>query len=123
MNWENILTEVILSILGIVLSGLGALATYWISKLIKNDKLKTIINSLNDIVKKATLEVYQTYVEELKEKNIFDREAQKTALSKALKIIETNLPSDVSKWLEDNFTDVREYLKGLIEAQIALLKK
>ncbi len=123
MNWENILSEVILSILGIIFSGLGALVTYWISKKIKDDKLKGIINSLNEVIKKATLEVYQTYVEELKEKNMFDREAQKTALIRALNIIETNLPSNVLKWLEDNFTDVREYLKGLIEAQIALLKK
>lgn len=123
MNWESILTEVILSILGIVLSGLGALATYWISKLIKDDKLKGILNSLNNVVKNAVLEVYQTYVEELKEKNMFDAEAQKTALKRALNIIETNLSSEVKEWLKTNFNDVQAYLKSLIEAQIALLKK
>jgi len=123
MNWENILTEVILSVLGIVLSGLGALATYWISKLIKDDKLKHIMNSLNEVVKKAVLEVYQTYVEELKDKDMFSADAQKIALSKALKIIDTNLPNDVKEWLKSNVSDIQEYLKGLIEAQIGLLKK
>lgn len=123
MNWESVLTEVVLSLLGIVFSALGALTTYWISKKIKNDKLREILNSLNELVKKATLEVYQTYVEGLKEKNLFDLEAQKTALSRALNIIETNLSKDALEWLKMNVRDSEEYLKGLIEAQIALLKK
>lgn len=123
MNWESILTQIIIWVLGIVFSTLGTLASYWISKKIKNEKIRGIMNSLNDIVNKATLEVYQTYVEELKEKNIFDREAQKTALSRALKLIETNLSKEVEEWLKTNVSDVEEYLKGLIEAQIALLKK
>lgn len=123
MNWESILTEVILSVLGVVFTALGGLVSYWISKKIKDDKLRGIMTSLNDVVKKATLEVYQTYVEGLKEKNIFDVEAQKTALSRALKIIETNCTQEVKEWLKSNVSDVQEYLKGLIEAQIALLKK
>lgn len=123
MNWESILTEVILSVLGVVFTALGGLVSYWISKKIKDDKLRGIMTSLNDVVKKATLEVYQTYVEGLKEKNIFDIEAQKTALSRALKIIETNCTQEVKEWLKSNVSDVQEYLKGLIEAQIALLKK
>ena len=123
MNWESILSEVILSVLGLIFSALGALVTYWISKKIKNEKLREIANSLNELVKKATLEVYQTYVEELKEKNIFDAEAQKTALSRALNIIETNTAPEVKEWLKMNVRDSEEYLKGLIEAQIALLKK
>lgn len=123
MNWESILTEVILSILGIVISALGALVSYWISKKIKDDKLKGIMNSLHEVVKDATLEVYQTYVEGLKEKNMFDVEAQKTALSRALKIIETNCTEEVKEWLKSNVSDVQAYLKSMIEAQIALLKK
>ena len=123
MNWESILTEVILSITGIIISGLGALVSYWISKKIKDDKIKGIMNSLHDVVKKATLEVYQTYVEELKEKDMFSAEAQKIALSRALKIIETNSTQDVKEWLKSNVSDVQGYLKSLIEAQIALLKK
>ena len=123
MDWNNILTEVILSILGIIFSGLGALTTYWISKKIKDDKLRTIVNSLNEVVKNAVLEVYQTYVEELKDKNMFDEKAQKKALERCLAIIKTNMPIDVKNWLEANYDDFTAYIKGLIEAQIALLKK
>ena len=123
MNWENILTEAIISVLGIVFSALGALVSYWISKLIKNEKLKKIADSLHEVVRNAVLEVYQTYVEGLKCADKFDLKAQKTALERALTIIKTNMPSEVETWLKSNVGDIEDYLKGLIEAQIALLKK
>lgn len=123
MNWESILTEAILSILGIVFSALGALVTYWISKKIKDEKLKSIMASLHEVVKDATLEVYQTYVEALKDSGNFGLEAKKTALSKALDIIKVNMPQEVGEWLKTNVSDLEGYLKGMIEAQIALLKK
>lgn len=123
MNWESILTEVILSVLGIVFSALGAYVTYWISKKIKDDKLRGIMESLYKLVKDAVLEVYQTYVEALKDGCIFDKEAQKSALEKALAIIKANMPSEVDSWLKENYSDIEGYLKTLIEAQIASLKR
>lgn len=123
MNWGEILTQIVLGLLGILLSVLSVYATYLINKHIKDAELKRIITSLNDLVQKAVLEVYQTYVENLKSKSIFDAEAQKTALNQSLEIIKVNMPSDVEKWLKSNYTDVERYLKTLIEAQIGLLKK
>ena len=123
MNWENILNEAVLGLIGIVISALGALVSYWIAKKAKDEKLKGILNSLHEVVRNAVLETYQTYVEELKDKDVFDKEAQKKALTRALNIIETNLSEEVKTWLKTNYGNVQEYLKGLIEAQIALLKK
>lgn len=122
MNWSEIGTQVILGIIGVVISGLGALITYLINKYIKNDKLKTIINSLNELVKNSVLEIYQTYVEALKKDGMFDEIAQKNALNKCLELIKTNMSADVKKWLEENYTDIDTYLKSLIEATIGLLK-
>ncbi len=122
MDWAEIGTQVILGIIGIVISGLGALITFLINKYIKNDKLKSIINSLNDLVKNSVLEIYQTYVEALKKDGMFDKEAQEIALNKCLELINKNMPSDVKKWLDDNFDDATSYLKSLIESTIGLLK-
>lgn len=122
MNWNNILTELIIGLIGIVISGLGIYVTYLINKWVKNQETKDIINSLNEIVKNAVLEVYQTYVEELKDKDIFDKEAQNIALERALKIIKENIPEKVETWLKTNFVAYQEYIKGLIEAQIGALK-
>ena len=123
MNWENILTEIILGIVGIVITTLGTLVSYWIAQKIKDDKVRKILNSINDVVKNSVLEVYQTYVEELKCKNIFDLNAQKLALAKAKELIKTNMSSEAIEWLKTNSTDIEAYIESMIETQIALLKK
>ena len=121
--WEQIGTEIILGIIGVVISGLGGLITYLINKFVKDNQLKTILNSLNDLVKNAVAEVYQTYVEALKKGGMFDANAQKEALERCLAVIKANMPNDVKKWLEANYASVEDYLKTLIEANVALLKK
>lgn len=122
MNWNEIGTQLIIGIVGIVVSGLGVFITYLINKWVKNDELKNIIKSLNEVVQQSVLTIYQTYVEELKCKNEFTLEAQKLALERCLALVKVNLPNEVKKWLETNYTDIERYLKSLIEAQIGLLK-
>ena len=122
MNWAEIGTQIIVGIIGVLLTGLGTLITFLINKYIKNDKLKTILSSLNETVRNAVSEVYQTYVEALKKNGMFDAEKQKEALNKALEIIKTNLPTDVMNWVKENYSDIDSYLKSLIEAAIGLLK-
>lgn len=122
MNWAEIGTQIIVGIIGVLLTGLGTLITFLINKYIKNDKLKTILSSLNETVRNAVSEVYQTYVEALKKDGMFDAEKQKEALNKALEIIKTNLPTDVMNWVKENYSDIDSYLKSLIEAAIGLLK-
>ena len=122
MNWSEIGTQIILGIIGVVISGLGVFVTYLINKYIKNDKLKSIINSLNELVKNSVLEIYQTYVEALKKDGMFNKEEQKIALNKCLEKIYVNMPEEVAKWLNENVSDIEQYLKSLIEANIGLLK-
>lgn len=122
MNWAEIGTQIIVGIIGILLTGLGTLITFLINKYIKNDKLKTILSSLNETVRNAVSEVYQTYVEALKKDGMFDVEKQKEALNKALEIIKTNLPTDVMNWVKENYSDIDSYFKSQIEAAIGLLK-
>ena len=122
MNWNELLTEIIISVVGILISGLGAYVTYLIQKHIKNEELKQIISELNNVVRNSVLETYQTYVQELKDKDIFDKEAQNLALNRALQLIKENIPEKVFEWLKSNFKDYESYLKSLIEAQIGALK-
>lgn len=122
MNWSEIGTQVILGIVGAVISGLGVLVTYLINKYIKNDKLKTILNSLNELVRNSVLAIQQTYVDALKKDGKFDEEAHKEAMSRCLEYIKVNMPNDVKTWLDANVVDVEAYIKGLIEAQIASIK-
>ena len=122
MDWNNIFTEIILSFVGLLFSALGVWVTYLINKYIKDQKIKDILNSLHQLVKDSVLEVYQTFVEELKDKYMFEKNAQKLALERCLDLIKTNMSRDVKEWLEANVGDITAYLKSLIEAQIGLLK-
>lgn len=123
MDWTSIGSQVVLGIIGVLLTGLGTVITYLINKYMKDDKLKNIINSLNNLVKDSVYEVYQVYVDELKDKNMFTPEAQKIALDKCLQSIKDNMPQDVSDWLKANYSDIDAYLKHLIESIINSIKK
>lgn len=122
MDWAEIATQIILGIVGIVMAGLGTLVTYLINKYVKDNKLKTILSSLNEVVQSAVSEVYQTYVQALKEGNMFDEACQKEALSKALEIIKNNLPNEVMTWIQENYSGIDAYLKSQIEGMIGMLK-
>ena len=122
MDWNGIATEIILGVVGLVMSALGILITYLINKYIKNDELKGIVNSLNELVRNSVLEIYQTYVEALKKGGIFNETAQKEAQERCLALINRNMPENVHAWLQANYGDIEAYLKSLIEAQIGLLK-
>lgn len=122
MNWNEIGTQLIIAIGSILISGAGLLVTYFINKFIKNDKLKRLMNELTVLVQNSVNEVYQTYVDDLKKGGVFNKECQKEALTKALELMRNNMSADLSKWLNENHTNVTEYLKGLVEAQIGLLK-
>lgn len=122
MNWNEIGTQIILGIISILFGVLGIYATYLINKYIKDKELKDIVNSLYELVRTSVLEVYQTYVQELKDKGMFDEKAQKEALQRCLDLIRVNMPDKVKSWLETNVSDIQKYLRSLIEAQIGLLK-
>ena len=122
MNWGEIGTQVILSIIGIVISAVGVIVTYLVNKYVSDAKLKSILTSLNTLVQNSVLEVYQTYVEALKKAGKFDAEAQKLALERCLALIKANMPKDIETWLKTNYSDIEGYLKSLIEAQIGFLK-
>ena len=123
MNWAEIGTEIFLSLVGVLISGLGIFITYLINKYIKNDQIKTYLNSLHDIVKSCTQEVYQTYVDALKKNNAFDKEAQEYALNLCLEKVNQNLPKDLKNWLDTYQVDVNKYLISLIESNVYLMKK
>lgn len=112
----------LLWVLGIIFSGLGAFATYLINKYVKNNNAKNILNSLLTLVKNSVLEIKQTYVDELKKQGTFDIKAQKIALEKCYQKIVTNMPKEMEIWLKDNYNDIEAFIKGLIESQIGLLK-
>lgn len=122
MDWNAIFSEIILAIVGIILTAIGGFVAAQIDKYVKNEQLKTTIASFHELVRDSVLETYQVYVEGLKANGMFTEKAQNTALSTCLEMIKANMPERVEKWLKSNVKGVDGYIISQIEAQIGALK-
>lgn len=106
---------------GLVTWGVAAL-TSWLSTKVKNEKVAGYLTSITTIVGTVVKEVFQTYVEALKNTNSFTAECQEEALTKALAKVKQSLSTDVITFITDTYGDVEEYLTSQIEAMIYSLK-
>lgn len=122
MDWNAIFTQIFLSIVGIILTALGGFVAAKINKHVKTEEQKEIAASFRQIVRDCVLETYQVYVEEMKDNNIFNEKAQKTALSACLEQVKANIPQRVAAWLKANGKVSDGYLVSQIEATIGELK-
>lgn len=122
MNFQQIL----LSVLGTILT---ALATWgverliaWLNTKIKNNKALKLLTDAIGIVQAAVKATYQTYVEELKDKNAFTAEAQKTALNAAIKTATDTLSDEAKNYITTNFGDLTGWIVLQIESTLYDLK-
>lgn len=118
MDWRQILTEVIISILGIVITVVSGYIIAWINSKIKDEKIKRILNDALKIVSNGVDYVYQTYVEELKGTTLWDADAMKEASSRAMEYINANLTEEAKAFISKNGKDLAEWIKEQIEIAI-----
>ena len=118
MDWQNILTQIVLSLVGLVISVGGTWLTYLISKKVKNEDLKNMLSDALKIVQNGVDYTYQTYVEALKGTDFWDQEAMKVAKDKAAEYIRGNLTDEVKKYIESTGKTLEEWIKQQIEIAI-----
>ena len=115
---KEILTSIILSIVGVVISGIGAFVMAWIRSKIKNEKVAKILDDAYRIIHEGVAYVYQTYVEGLKGTDLWDDAAKQAAQQKAFEYVQKNLSSEVVKFLEQNGTILEEWIREQIEIAV-----
>lgn len=118
--------NILLSALGVLLTGLAGFAvtkfTQWINQKIGDSKAANYLSTILEITMNCVKEVYQTYVEKLKEQGSFDADAQKAALDACLTKIKTQLAPELITYITTHFGDMNTYLISLIESTIYSLK-
>jgi hypothetical protein len=119
MDWTEILTQVIISVVGLVISGLGALAMYYIKTKVKDEKLQVLLSGAHNVVANGVDFVYQTYVSNLKGTSLWDKEAMENAKAQATKYIENNLSAEMKQYLKSTEKDVVEWIAEQIEITIS----
>ena len=125
MNWTEILQEIIQVC---VIPVMGVLTTYLVI-LIKNktkqitdktnsDLADKYINMLSDTIQTCVIATNQTYVNNLKKENMFNAEAQKTALSMTADTVKQILSTDAQEYLTATYGDLNALIMQKIEAEV-----
>lgn len=129
MNWLELLEQFIKIV---VFPCLGLLSVYLIKLIntksqetqdkLANDKANKYVQLFEDTLISCVLATKQTYVESLKNQNIFDKEAQKQAFKMTYDNIMKILSADAVKYLQEAHGDLEAYLTERIEATVNLTK-
>ena len=122
MNFQEILFSAIGTILTGLLVWLVSIVTNWINSKIKDKNAAKILTSITTLVTNVVQATYQSYVEALKGMNKQKKKAQEEALNKAFTTIKNQLNNEGIKFIEENYGNVEEYIKTLIESILYKLK-
>ena len=84
----------------------------------QNDLLNKYLDMVNKTVEDCVIATNQTYVEALKNQNMFDAEAQKEAFNKTFEAVKALLSEEAIAYLTEMAGDADLYLSTLIEAEV-----
>ena len=94
-----------------------------ISTNVDNKLTDKYINMLADTITKCVIATNQTYVDSLKDKEVFTVEAQKEAYKKTMDAVMAILSEEAKTYLTNTFGDLETYLQTQIEATVSANKK
>lgn len=94
-----------------------------ISTNVDNKLANKYINMLADTITKCVIATNQTYVDSLKDKDVFTVEAQKEAYQKTMDAVMAILSEEAKTYLTNTFGDLETYLQAQIEATVSANKK
>lgn len=87
-----------------------------------NELYRKYIDLLQDTIVRCVIATNQTYVENLKNKNAFDKEAQEEAFKMTYDAVMVILTDDAKEYLNNAVGDLQLYVTKLIEAQVNMSK-
>lgn len=126
MEWNVVLICVVVSIVVPIIAGLLAWGISVLKKLVNekidNATLKAVLNDGLTVIENSVKYTYQTYVEGMKDKDIFDEAAQKQALQMAKDKALSMLSEGFINMIKDMYGDVNNWLETNIESTIYTLK-
>ena len=84
----------------------------------QNELLQKYLDMVNKTVADCVIATNQTYVEALKNQNMFDAAAQKEAFNKTFEAVKSLLSEEAITYLTEIAGDADLYLSTLIEAEV-----
>lgn len=129
MDFKTILPIIFEVVIIPLLAALTTVAVKWLNAKANEIKAKTdntvlkkYIDMLNETISTTVIAVNQTYVDSLKEQDIFTEEAQQKAFNKVLETVKSSLTEDAVIYLNEAIGDLESYIKNKIEEQVKINK-
>ena len=122
MGWNEILMYVIETVLKLVVAVAIPYGFNILRKKLQNDTQIKYLGKFEKLVTDAVNEVQQTYVSNLKAKNMFDKEAQLEALAKVKAIALNTMNDRMQEIVIDAVGDFDTYMRSLIESEVFKIK-
>lgn len=123
---SNVMAEVLIAAIVVLGGAMVALIKAKISDIAISSKdtlTKKIWAEASDAIEGAVAAVNQTFVDELKGKNLFDKEAQTEAFERALDGTIAALSQEAIDFINNTYGDVEIWLTDKIEAAVRKNKK
>ncbi len=115
-----------LYLLALLITYLITVLSNYITKLIKtkikNEKISSTLEKVGSLVFDSVECITQTYVDDIKKKDVFDVNAQKEAFNLALTKVKSMLTLEAEQVIKSVYGNVEEYLKTKIESTVKMLK-
>lgn len=122
MDWQAILLKFLGMILMAFLCWASERIIIYFNSKTKNQKTMKLLTSALDVVNRSVKTTYQTYVQALKDKNLFDADAQKTALEMSMETAKSLFNDEIKTFITKNFGDIDTWIKNAIESELYDLK-
>lgn len=122
MDWQTILLSVVSIVLTALVTWLSERLIAYLNTKISNAKYAKYLGDAVSIVTDAVKSTYQTYVEALKNENMFTEDAQKKALNRAKNAALSQLSQDLKVFIGTTFGDLETWIQETIESSLYDLK-
>lgn len=122
MDWQTVLLSVVSIVLTALVTWASERLISYLNTKISNAKYAKYLTDSVTIVMGAVKSTYQTYVEALKDKDMFTEEAQKEALTRATTLAMSQLSQELQTFITTNFGDLEGWIQNAIESSLYDLK-
>ena len=122
MNIQTILLSALSIVVTALVTWLSERLISWINAKVKNTKYGQYLTDAVGVITRAVKTTYQTYVEALKNENMFTKDAQLEALNKAKDMALSQLSQETKDYIAKNFGDVETWIASTVESVIYDLK-
>lgn len=118
MSWNEVIMYIINTLFKLIISVAIPYGFNLIRQKMKNDVQKKYLNMFEKMVRDAVDRVQQTYVENLKAKDMFNEEAQKHAFEMVKNDVLNMMNAEMKDVVMEAVGDFETYITNLIESQV-----